>query len=107
MLGNIISSISNNFQLYALIAIGVVISGFLIVFKYRGMKIDSLESALKNAKDTIEVKAEQVRKKEVTRKVEKEIAKVVIEAEKDKVGVEKTISDLMEQSNYKKVSSGL
>lgn len=107
MLGNIISSISNNFQLYALIAIGVVISGFLIVFKYRGMKIDRLESALKNAKDTIEVKAEQVRKKEVTRKVEKEIAKVVIEAEKDKVGVEKSISDIMEQSNYKKVSSGL
>ncbi len=101
------SALSGNFKLYGLIALGAIVAGFLIVFKMRGMKIAGLQGKLKEAEASIKVAVETQRRAKVTRKTEKDIEKVIREAEADKDGTEQAVSKMMEQSTIKKVSTGL
>jgi len=101
------SVITGNFKLYGLIALGVIIAGFLVVFKMRGMKIAGLQEKLKDAEAHIKVAVETQRRAKVARVAEKEIENVILGAESKKGKAEMDVSKIMEQSTIEKVSTGL
>jgi len=101
------SVITGNLKLYGLIAIGIIVAGFLAVYKYRGMKIDGLENKLKDAETHIKVAVESQRRAKTARKVEKEVSNVIKKASDEKMKTPTEINDLLQRSTIEKVSSGL
>lgn len=94
-------------KLYGLMALGVIVLGFLAVFKYRGIKIDSLEKVVEEK--TTEIKARIKQKKQIVAKakVEQEITEVVLKGESTKNKASSKADEIMDESMNHKVDFSL
>lgn len=94
-------------KLYGLAALGIIVTIFIAIFKYRGMKIDKLEKVVEEKKKEIVTRIKAEKQLKDATDAEAKIADVVIDGETKKSNVEKEVDEMMEKSTEEKVPSGL